>query len=123
MRILIVDDSRHVRNLASRMLKKLGHEAEVAEHGKHCLEILEWDSGFDVVLMDWNMPEMDGLDALKAIKADESLSLIKVVMLTTENTPEKIQSALQNGADEYIMKPFNEDILSEKLNSLNDSLF
>lgn len=119
---MVVDDSSMMRKAVCRMLQKLSYEACMAEDGQKCLDSMKEEQP-DVVLMDWNMPVMDGLDALKSIKSSNDFNQSKVVMMTTENSQEKIQQALEAGANEYIMKPFDEEVLKEKLDSLSDSDF
>lgn len=100
------------------MLVKLNHEVETAEDGQAGVDYLAGHPEVEVVLMDWNMPVLDGYAALQAIRANPGHAAVKVVMMTTENTTDKIQDALSAGANEYIMKPFNEEILSDKLSGL-----
>lgn len=114
-RLMLVDDSRAVRLAARRMLALYGWEILEAEHGTAALEQLRQAGGVDVILLDWNMPVMDGLALLQAVRADRSLPQPKIVMCTTENERAKIVQAIQAGADEYIMKPFTEEIIREKL--------
>lgn len=119
MKVMVVDDSRQIRGHVSRTLKEFGHATFEAEHGQDCLDQLKQEL-VDVILLDWNMPVMDGLQTLEAIKSDSNLSEIKVLMMTTENRQEKISLALERGADEYMMKPLTKDILREKLEALYD---
>lgn len=119
MRIMIVDDSRQIRRHVSRTLQELGHDCLEAEDGQICLGML-LNNPVDLILLDWNMPVLDGLSTLKAIKAERDWASIKVFMMTTENKDEKIQLALDHGADEYIMKPLSKDILLEKLETIHD---
>lgn len=114
-RILLVDDSRAVRLAAGRMVRQLGFEVLEAEDGQDALRVVREQGPVDAVLLDWNMPVMDGLSFLKALRADCSIPQPKVVMCTTENDMQRIIEAIQAGANEYIMKPFNEDIVRDKL--------
>jgi two-component system, chemotaxis family, chemotaxis protein CheY len=114
-RILLVDDSRAVRLAAGRMVRQLGFEVLEAEDGQDALRVVREQGPVDAVLLDWNMPVMDGLSFLKALRADRSIPQPKVVMCTTENDMQRIIEAIQAGANEYIMKPFNEDIVRDKL--------
>lgn len=122
MRIMVVDDSRQIRRHVSRTLLESGHDCVEAEHGQACLDLLQNES-VDIILLDWNMPVMDGLETLKLLKAESKWSQIKVIMMTTENKDEKIQLALDCGANEYIMKPLTKEVLLEKLLLANDDLF
>jgi len=118
MRALIVDDSRFVRNLLRRMLNERGMECAEAGDGQAALDQIHADRdagmSFDLALLDWNMPVMDGLEMLKQLRAEGFLAM-KVLMVTTESENDFIIRALDAGADEYLMKPFDEEALSEKL--------
>jgi two-component system chemotaxis response regulator CheY len=116
---MVVDDSRQIRRHVGRTLKEFGHEPLEAENGQVCIDLLQWEE-VDVILLDWNMPVKDGLETLKAIKADNSLSNMRVIMMTTENKNEKIELAMSEGADEYIMKPLTKEVIQEKLLSKDD---
>jgi two-component system chemotaxis response regulator CheY len=113
---LVVDDSRAVRMLLVRTLKQLGYEVEEAANGREALEVIEaGNSGVKLVLVDWNMPEINGLELLKKLRQNPALSSLAVVMVTIETEIEYIAEALEAGANEYVMKPFTPDILVEKL--------
>ena len=114
MRALIVDDSRFVRGFVRGVLEEKGFDCEEAPDGKAALELLHAKEGFDLALVDWNMPVMDGLDMLKHLRA-EGFDGIKVMMVTTEAENDFIVRALDAGADEYLMKPFDGDAMTEKL--------
>jgi two-component system, chemotaxis family, chemotaxis protein CheY len=113
--MLLVDDSRAVRLAARRMLATLDFELIEAVDGADALEKMRTAGPIDAVLLDWNMPVMDGITFLRTLRADASLAQPKVVMCTTENDLPKIVEAIQAGANEYIMKPFTEEIVREKL--------
>jgi two-component system chemotaxis response regulator CheY len=114
MRALIVDDSRFVRGFLRNLLEEKGIECEEAEDGQAGLDRLHAGLPFDLAFVDWNMPVMNGLDMLKNLRA-QGFSALKVMMVTTEAENEYILRALGAGADEYLMKPFDDDALSEKL--------
>jgi two-component system, chemotaxis family, chemotaxis protein CheY len=114
MRALIVDDSRFVRDYLRNLLEERGIECEEAANGWAGLLHLHNDKPFDLALLDWNMPVMDGLSMLKKMRA-EGYSNIKVMMVTTEAEDEFIIRSLDAGADEYLMKPFDDAALTEKL--------
>jgi two-component system chemotaxis response regulator CheY len=114
MRALIVDDSRFVRGFLRGMLEVRGIECEEAGDGKAGLAQLHAGVPFDLALVDWNMPVMDGLEMLKRLRA-EGFAAMKVMMVTTEAENDFIIRALDAGADEYLMKPFDDEALSEKL--------
>lgn len=113
---LVVDDSKAVRIILARVLRDLGYEVREAGNGREALEILEVEKvPVRLVLADWNMPEMNGLDMLKQLRRNPELSSLVVVMVTTETEMEHMAAALEAGANEYVMKPFTREILMEKL--------
>lgn len=114
MRALIVDDSRFVRGYLRRLLENKGIECEEAADGQAGIDRLNSGFEFDLALVDWNMPVMDGLAMLKEMRA-EGFSEVKVLMVTTEAENDFIVRALDAGADEYLMKPFDDEALNEKL--------
>jgi two-component system chemotaxis response regulator CheY len=114
MRALIVDDSRFMRTFLRRLLEAKGIECEEAGDGQAGIDQLHHATPFDVALLDWNMPVMDGLEMLKQLRA-EGFAGLKVMMVTTEAENDSILGALDAGADEYLMKPFDSEALSEKL--------
>lgn len=116
MKVLIVDDSGPVRRIMRRMFQEMGHEAFEAADGKEALSQLKADAGIGLMMLDWNMPTMDGMQLLEALQSKEgSIQKPTVILVSTENQMEKIVYALSKGADEYIMKPFTKEILEEKL--------
>jgi two-component system, chemotaxis family, chemotaxis protein CheY len=115
MRALIVDDSRFIRDHLKSLLGGHGLECTVAENGQAGLQCLGCSGPYDVALIDWNMPVMGGLEMLKAIRSDPRLSAVKILMVTTEAENCFIEAALDAGANEYLMKPFDESGLIEKL--------
>ncbi len=113
---LVVDDSRTIRTILRRLLAELGFEVCEAADGKQALAVINAEgTAVSLVLTDWNMPEMDGLDLLKRLRQNPDLSLLKIIMVTTETELDRMVSALEAGANEYVMKPFTKDILKEKL--------
>lgn len=116
VKALVVDDSRAIRMLLVRTLGQLGYDVQEAANGKDALKIVEaGNSGIKLVLADWNMPEMNGLDLLKKLRQNPEHSSVAVVMVTTETEIQHIAEAMKAGANEYVMKPFTRDILVEKL--------
>jgi two-component system chemotaxis response regulator CheY len=111
---LVVDDSRVIRRMAMDILKGLGLRTAEAEHGLAAVEFCRTTVP-DMVLLDWNMPEMDGISCLRALRAMQLNPRPVVVMCTTENGMNKICEALEAGADEYIMKPYDQEVLLDKL--------
>jgi two-component system chemotaxis response regulator CheY len=114
MRALIVDDSRFVRGFLRGMLEERGIECKEAGDGQAALDQIHQGEPFELALVDWNMPVMDGLTMLKQVRA-EGFAEMKVLMVTTEAENDFILRALDAGADEYLMKPFDAEGLSEKL--------
>jgi len=111
---LVVDDSRVIRRLAADILKGLGLRTAEAEHGLAAVEFCRATTPH-LVLLDWNMPEMDGITCLRALRAMDLHPRPWVVMCTTESGLSKIREALEAGADEYIMKPYDREVLLDKL--------
>jgi two-component system chemotaxis response regulator CheY len=114
MRALIVDDSRFVRIFLRGMLEQRGIACDEAADGRAALELLHGDLSYELALVDWNMPVMNGLEMLRQLRADGFRDL-KVMMVTTEAENDYILRALEAGADEYLMKPFDDKALDEKL--------
>ncbi|HEY8927438.1 MAG TPA: response regulator [Polyangia bacterium] len=115
MRALVVDDSRALRMLMKKILVEMGFEIVEAGHGKEALERLAAVGTVTLALVDWNMPEMNGLDFVKALRSDDNYADVKVVMVTTETEMPRMIAALEAGANEYLMKPFTKESLREKL--------
>lgn len=115
MRALVVDDSRAMRMILKKILTELGFEVSEAGHGIEGLERLASDGDINVALVDWNMPEMDGLEFVKKLRADHAYADMRVMMVSAENDMTKIARALMVGADEYAMKPITKEIIVEKL--------
>ena len=111
---LVVDDSRVIRKLACKMLGDLSIHTFEAENGAVAYEMCV-ASMPEIVLLDWNMPVLDGMEFLKKLRGTQFAQQPKVLFCTTESEFAKIAQALAEGADEYIMKPFDEDILASKL--------
>ncbi len=112
--VLVVDDSAVIRKVARRMLERMGYAVEEAEDGLDALNACQARMP-DAVLLDWNMPRMDGLTFLKTLRAAPAGRDAKVVFCTTENDLDHITQAMEAGADEYIFKPFDEPALEAKL--------
>lgn len=110
---LVVDDSKVIRKVARRILEELNFDIQEAVDGQDALDNCH-ASMPDVVLLDWNMPVMDGLDFLKALRQSEGGDAPVVVFCTTENDMSHISAAISAGADEYIMKPFDREIIESK---------
>ena len=111
---LIVDDSKVIRKVARHILETLDFSVDEAEDGRQALDRCE-ASLPDVILLDWNMPVMSGMEFLRALRGSEQSSQPKVVFCTTENDIAHIRAAIAAGADEYVMKPFDRETLQSKL--------
>ena len=111
---LVVDDSKVIRKVARHILETLDFEVEEAGDGREALDRCT-KSVPDVVLLDWNMPVMSGIEVLRALREADMQPRPKVVFCTTENGTAHIRAALDAGADEYVMKPFDRDTLASKL--------
>ena len=111
---LVVDDSSVIRKVARRILEDLSFEISEAENGLQALESCRKRMP-DAILLDWNMPEMDGLEFLLSLRKEEGGEQPIVVFCTTENDVAHIRQAIQAGADEYVMKPFDHETLQIKL--------
>ena len=118
MRALVVDDSKAARSLIGRMVREMGFEVVEAANGREALQRLAEGGPVDLALVDWNMPEMNGLDFVVAARADRRFIDVPLVMCTSETEMSKVVQALDAGASEYIMKPFNKDALRGKLELL-----
>ncbi len=122
IRILTVDDMSTMRKIIRTILNQLGYtNVEEAGDGKEGLFKLR-GSKFDLVLLDWNMPEMDGLTMLKEIRNDPQLKDIPVIMVTAEAKKENVLAAIQAGANNYIVKPFTPEVLKDKIEKVWTSL-
>ena len=114
---LIVDDSKVIRKVAEQLLAQIGLAVDEAEDGSIALTKCR-ETAFDVILLDWNMPVMGGMEFLAALNAEPAIHRPKIIFCTTENSQDHIRSAIGHGADEYMMKPFDRDTLSRKLQSV-----
>ena len=122
LKFLVVDDFSTMRRIVRNLLKELGYSSvEEAEDGSAALAKLKRDT-FDFVISDWNMPGMDGLQLLQAVRADPALSALPVLMVTAEAKKENIIAAAQSGASGYIVKPFTAATLDEKITKILEKL-
>jgi two-component system chemotaxis response regulator CheY len=116
MKILLVDDSNTMRRIQKNTLKQIGYEdVSEAADGQIAIDFLKKNPGIELVLMDWNMPNLSGIDALKTIKADDGLKSTPVIMVTSESEKSRIIEAIKCGAANYVVKPFQPDTLKEKI--------
>ncbi|ACK45962.1 Chemotaxis protein CheY [Shewanella baltica] len=122
MKILIVDDFSTMRRIIKNLLRDLGfNNTQEADDGSTALPMLQ-KGDFDFVVTDWNMPGMQGIDLLKAIRADDSLKHLPVLMVTAEAKREQIIAAAQAGVNGYVVKPFTAATLKEKLDKIFERL-
>ena len=118
MKILVVDDMSTMRRIVKNILKQLGfNNLEEAENGQEALTKLKADT-YGFVVSDWNMPVMMGIDMLRAIRADEKLKKIPVLMVTAEAQKENLMEAVQAGVSDYVVKPFTAETKQEKNNKI-----
>ena len=122
MKILIVDDFSTMRRIIKNLLRDLGfHNTYEADDGNTALPMLR-TGGFDFLVTDWNMPGMTGIDLLRAVRAEEQLASMPVLMVTAEQKREQIVEAANAGVNGYIVKPFTAVTLKEKLGKIFDRL-
>ncbi|MGZ0163541.1 MAG: response regulator [Planctomycetales bacterium] len=116
MNALIIDDSRAMRRILGKIMQGLGFEVLEAEDGAQGLEaFLANSDDIEVTLVDWNMPVMNGLEFIEAVRGKTEFDTAKLVMVTTETEPTRMTRALMAGVDEFVMKPFTTEILIDKL--------
>ena len=115
MKALVVDDSRAMRSIIGKYLRELGFEVFEAASGMQALVDIRKIKGLTLVLVDWNMPEMDGCEFLQKVREEPQFHDVPIMMVTTESEMEQVAVALEAGANEYLMKPFDKQGLLEKL--------
>jgi two-component system, chemotaxis family, chemotaxis protein CheY len=121
MKFLVVDDYSTMRRIIKNLLHDLGYaNVTEADDGTTALPLLQ-NGGFDFLITDWNMPGMAGLDLLKAVRANEKLKKLPVLMLTAEAKREQIVEAAQAGVNGYVIKPFTAQTLKEKIDKILES--
>lgn len=122
IKILVVDDFPTMRRIIRNLLKDLGFEnVDEAEDGQMGLDKIR-NGSFDLIVSDWNMPNMDGLTMLQQIRADPNFATLPVLMVTAEAKKENIVAAAKAGASGYVVKPFTAAVLEEKLNKIFDKI-
>ena len=118
-KVLIVDDSRAIRRILGATIRELGFEVAEAANGQEALERLEdMDQPVRFMLVDWNMPEMNGLDFILKVRENKRFEESSILMVTTETAVDQMVKALDAGANEYVMKPFTKEIIEDKLRLL-----
>ena len=118
MQALVIDDSRAVRLIIGNILREQGFDVYQAGDGQQGLEQLQENPEIGLILVDWNMPVMDGLEFIKAVRQSRVWDSVRIVMVTTETESEQVQRAITAGANEYVMKPFTPEVLVAKLSLL-----
>lgn len=118
MQAMIIEDSRATAMILTRMLEELGLEVSRAGNGREALDQLEGGLDAELFLVDWNMPEMTGLEFVTAVRQPPYNSTATIVMVTTETEAPQMVRAIEAGADEYVMKPFTKDAILAKLQLL-----
>lgn len=115
MKAIIIDDSKTMRMMLGKILAEAGFEFIQAEHGQDALDKLKISGPLDLALVDWNMPVMNGLDFIKALRVLPGYKDMWIMMVTTETEMDNMVKAMVAGANEYVMKPFTKDIILGKL--------
>lgn len=115
---IVIDDSRAMRIMLSDSMKSLGYDVDEAEDGSAAIFRLDDGRPRDVALVDWNMPVMNGLEFIRAVRADARFRSMRLLVITSETESEQVMTALAAGADEYLMKPFTRETLAAKLEML-----
>jgi two-component system chemotaxis response regulator CheY len=115
VRALVIDDSRAMRWIVSAALEGFGYETRQAGHGQEALDVLQEGYAPDLCTIDWNMPVMDGLQFVSAVRANPAWRALTLMMVTSESEQGQIVRALAAGAHEYVIKPFTADALRDKL--------
>lgn len=116
LKLLVVDDSSTMRRIIKNTLQRLGFEDVLeAEHGVEAWQIMERTPDINVLITDWNMPEMNGLDLVRKVRADGRYDSMPIIMVTTEGGKAEVITALKAGVNNYIVKPFTPQVLKEKL--------
>lgn len=119
MRILVVDDSSTMRRIIKNTLTRLGHkELLEAEDGVVAWDVLIQNLDVEMIITDWNMPNMNGLEFVKKVRADERFIDIPIIMVTTEGGKAEVITALKEGVNNYIVKPFTPQVLKDKLGAV-----
>jgi len=119
MRALVVDDSMVARNIIKNVLSPMGYEVIQAANGQEALDILKDQSdGVELILIDWNMPVLNGFDTLKAIRQEKSYDRIKIMMVSTESEEDYVDKAMTIGANGYVAKPFTAEELTAKVTAV-----
>ncbi len=115
MRALVLDDSRAMRTILKGILTEVGFEVQEAPSVRDALAVLAQDTEFDLALVDWNLPDVEGIEFVRQVRAQRKYDRVKLMMVTTETETSQVANAIRAGANEYIMKPFSKPAVAEKL--------
>lgn len=118
VRALVVDDSKAIRRILTQMLTGMGLEVSEASDGKEAFQVIESSAPFELALVDWNMPEMNGYELVCEVRKHSKYDGMRLMMVTTETEMSQVVKALEAGANEYIMKPFTKEMIQEKLSMM-----
>lgn len=119
MKILVVDDSSTMRRIIKNTLNRLGYkDLFEAENGAQAWEVLQQNPDIGVLVTDWNMPEMNGLELVQKVRAEQRYTDLPIIMVTTEGGKTEVITALKAGVNNYIVKPFTPDVLKDKLEAV-----
>jgi len=119
MQALVIDDSRAVRIIIGNILREIGLEVLEAGNGLEALEQMKRNPDIELLLVDWNMPQMNGFDFIQAVRSERAYDSVPILMVTSEVQGDQVARAMNAGANEYLMKPFNKEVLVAKLNLLD----
>ncbi|MGH1492878.1 MAG: response regulator [Acidimicrobiales bacterium] len=114
-RAIVVDDSRAARTMVGNMMSQLGFDVLKAEHGAAALALLDPESPPDAIVVDWNMPVMDGVEFARALRATDEYKTIPLLMISSESDPRRVATALLAGIDEYLFKPVDTEMIKQRL--------
>jgi two-component system chemotaxis response regulator CheY len=117
-KVLVVDDSKAIREIEKKYLEEMGFEVVEAENGEEALKVLEENPDVKLILLDWHMPVMNGYEFLLKVRSNPKYSDVKIMMVTTENQQKSVVEAIMAGANEYLMKPFDKEMLETKIKYL-----
>lgn len=121
MQIVIVDDSKTMQMLIAKVLRELGYDdLLICDSAKSALDVLQNNTP-SLILLDWHMPEMSGIELLQVLKDTDEYKSIPVIMLTIEDNVENVSRAIENGAEGYILKPINKEALQIRLKDIEDN--
>ncbi len=117
-RALVIDDSRAARTMVGNMMGQLGFDVLKAEHGAAALELLDPDAPPVAIMVDWNMPVMDGVEFAKALRAIDAFKTVPLLMISSESDPRRVAAALLAGVDEYLFKPVDTEMIRQRLETM-----